>query len=55
MSTPYSEPGSHRSVADITDPATLDEVRDFKRTMKAQAKSAATADGDGGARGRGTR
>jgi uncharacterized HhH-GPD family protein len=40
VSVPYSDPGSHRSVADITDPATLDEVRDFKRTLKAQSKPA---------------
>lgn len=42
VSAPYSDPGSHRSVADITDGASLDEVRDFKRTMKAQAKASTT-------------
>jgi uncharacterized HhH-GPD family protein len=67
VSTPYSDPGSHRSVADITDPGTLDEVRDYKRMMKAKAKpkpaegepadaeSPAAAAGRGSARGRRTR
>jgi uncharacterized HhH-GPD family protein len=52
VSTPYSDAGSHRSVADITDNATLGEVRDFKRTMKAQAKAqkASTPDGAAGSR-----
>jgi uncharacterized HhH-GPD family protein len=39
VSTPYSEKGSHRSVADIVDEASLKEVRAFK----AQAKKAAKA------------
>ena len=59
VSTPYSESGSHRSVADIVDPSTLDEVRDFKRSMKAAAKAKATptttASVKGGGRGRAAR
>lgn len=37
-STPYGEEGSRRSVADITSPDSLLEVRDFKKQMKAAAK-----------------
>jgi len=40
-SLPYSEPGSRRSVADIVDETSLDQVREFKAAMKAAAKSAA--------------
>jgi uncharacterized HhH-GPD family protein len=40
VSTPYSEPGSTRSVADIVDRESLIAVREFKSTMKAQAKRA---------------
>ena len=36
----FGEEGSHRSVADITDPASLAEVRAYKQSMKAQAKAA---------------
>nr|WP_274636057.1 HhH-GPD-type base excision DNA repair protein [Microbacterium bovistercoris] len=39
-SAPYSEDGSHRSVADITSPESLTRVREFKREMKAAAKAA---------------
>jgi uncharacterized HhH-GPD family protein len=34
----YGEDGSRRSVADITSPATLAEVREYKKAMKAAAK-----------------
>ncbi|CAM2985512.1 HhH-GPD-type base excision DNA repair protein [Skermania piniformis] len=34
----YSEPGSRRSVADVVDAETLQEVREFKRKAKAAAK-----------------
>jgi uncharacterized HhH-GPD family protein len=33
----YAEPGSHRSVADVVDQASLDKVRAFKRETKKQA------------------
>lgn len=36
---PYGAAGSHLSVADITDQASLDEVRSTKRAMKARAKA----------------
>jgi uncharacterized HhH-GPD family protein len=36
----YGEEGSHRSVADITGPESLAEVRAFKQEMKAAAKAA---------------
>ena len=39
VSMPYSEDGSYRSVADIVDAASLDEVRAFKAAMKADAKA----------------
>ncbi len=39
VSAPYSEAGSRRSVADIVDATTLEEVRTFKATMKAAAKA----------------
>jgi uncharacterized HhH-GPD family protein len=35
----YGEPGSHRSIADVTDEATLNEVRAFKKASKAAAKN----------------
>jgi uncharacterized HhH-GPD family protein len=41
ISEPFGDPGSFRSVADITDPASLDRVRAFKQDMKAKAKAAA--------------
>lgn len=34
----YGEDGVHRSVADITDDASLDRVRDYKKQQKAAAK-----------------
>ncbi|WP_068259656.1 HhH-GPD-type base excision DNA repair protein [Janibacter limosus] len=37
---PYAEDGSRRSVADVTDETSLQEVRDFKKAAKAQAKAA---------------
>jgi uncharacterized HhH-GPD family protein len=37
----YGEEGSHYSVADIVDDASLAEVRSFKKQMKAAAKAAA--------------
>ena len=37
---PYAEEGSRRSVADVTDETSLQEVRDFKKAAKAQAKAA---------------
>ena len=38
-SAPYGEAGSFRSVADITDEASLMKVREYKKSMKAAAKS----------------
>ena len=35
---PYGEEGVHRSVADITDPDSLQQVRLYKKEMKAAAK-----------------
>lgn len=35
----YGEPGSLRSVADITDAASLTKVREYKKQMKAAAKA----------------
>ncbi|GAA3926599.1 HhH-GPD-type base excision DNA repair protein [Actinomadura viridis] len=35
----YGEEGSHRSVADITGPESLEKVRAFKQEMKAAAKA----------------
>ena len=37
----YGETGSFRSVADVTDPASLTKVRTFKKEQKAAAKAAA--------------
>ncbi|MBL7498420.1 Fe-S cluster assembly protein HesB [Frankia sp. CNm7] len=39
VSEPFGEEGSLRSVADITSPETRIQVRDFKKAMKAAAKS----------------
>jgi uncharacterized HhH-GPD family protein len=36
----FSKKGTHLSVADITDPASLQEVRAYKKQMKAAAKAA---------------
>ncbi len=38
-SAPYGEEGSHRSVADIVSPESLAKVREYKRGVKAAAKS----------------
>lgn len=38
----YAEDG-YRSVADVTDPASLQKVRDFKKAAKAEAKAQAAA------------
>lgn len=40
-SSPYGDAGSHRSVADIVDEASLLKVREFKKAMKASAKQKA--------------
>ncbi|MDQ6614217.1 MAG: Fe-S cluster assembly protein HesB [Actinomycetota bacterium] len=40
---PFGQPGTLMSVADITGPETLAEVRDYKRAKKATAKAAADA------------
>ncbi len=40
---PYGEAGSHRSVADITGPDSLVEVRAYKQKAKQEAKAAAQA------------
>ena len=39
----YGEPGSFRSVADIDGPSALQQVRAFKKSMKAAAKAKAEA------------
>jgi uncharacterized HhH-GPD family protein len=39
----YAEKGSHRSVADVVDAASLAEVRDFKKQQKQQQKAAGGA------------
>jgi uncharacterized HhH-GPD family protein len=36
---PYGEPGVHRSVADVTDEASLARVRDYKKQAKAAARA----------------
>jgi uncharacterized HhH-GPD family protein len=41
VSVPFGDPGTFRSVADITDPVSLDRVRAFKQELKAKAKAAA--------------
>ena len=41
VSAPFGDAGSYRSVADITDAASLDRVRTFKQELKAKAKAAA--------------
>jgi uncharacterized HhH-GPD family protein len=40
---PFGQPGTLMSVADITGPDTLGEVRDYKRAKKAAAKAAESA------------
>ena len=42
-SSPFSDTGSHRSVADIRDEATLRKVRAYKQSLKAAAKEAPAA------------
>ncbi|MDX3215352.1 Fe-S cluster assembly protein HesB [Streptomyces sp. ME02-6991-2B] len=42
---PYGERGSHRSVADITSPQSLEKVRAFKQEQKRAAKEAKAAKG----------
>ena len=37
---PYGEDGSRRSIADVVDPVTLGEVREFKQAQKKAAKAA---------------
>jgi uncharacterized HhH-GPD family protein len=43
--TPYGEPGTHHSVADITDDNSLQEVRAYKKRMKAEARKSKTVSG----------
>lgn len=43
VSTPFSEPGSFRSVADIDSPESLGKVRQYKQQMKAEAKARASS------------
>jgi uncharacterized HhH-GPD family protein len=47
VSTPFGEPGSFRSVADITDPDTLAKVRAYKQELKAAHKREAAANAPG--------
>ncbi|GHC35834.1 HhH-GPD-type base excision DNA repair protein [Streptomyces cinnamoneus] len=42
---PYGEEGSHRSVADITGPESLEQVRAYKQKMKQEAKKAGAKPG----------
>ncbi|MFS8480127.1 MAG: HhH-GPD-type base excision DNA repair protein [Micromonosporaceae bacterium] len=42
---PYGEEGVYRSVADITDDASLAKVREYKKQMKAAAKAGTAARG----------
>jgi uncharacterized HhH-GPD family protein len=42
-SAPFGQPGTYISVADITGPEALAEVREYKRARKAAAKAAAAA------------
>jgi uncharacterized HhH-GPD family protein len=39
----YGEDGSHRSVADVTGPGSLAQVRSFKQEQKAAAKARASS------------
>jgi len=45
VSAPFGEPGSFRSVADITDADSLARVRDFKQALKAEAAKEREAGG----------
>ena len=40
-SAPFGDEGSFRSIADLTDVSTRDQVREYKRAMKAAAKAQA--------------
>lgn len=42
---PYGAAGTHHSVADITDDASLQEVRAYKKRMKAEARQSKTVSG----------
>ena len=59
VSAPYSDHGTFRSVADITDPDTLTRVRTFKQALKASNKAKEPADRTAGstdaAKGSGTK
>ncbi len=44
VSVPFSDPGTFRSVADITDTETLHKVREFKQALKAANKAKGTPD-----------
>jgi uncharacterized HhH-GPD family protein len=44
--TPYGDPGTFRSVADVVDRESLMRVREFKKAAKAAAKAAASATDD---------
>jgi hypothetical protein len=41
VSAPVGDEGSFRSIADIVDVSTRDRVREYKKQMKAAAKSGA--------------
>jgi uncharacterized HhH-GPD family protein len=45
---PFGQPGTHMSVADITDPDSLLEVREYKRAKKVAAKVAAAGEAAAG-------
>jgi len=49
--SPFGEPGSFRSIADIVDPASLDQVRAFKQAAKAAAKASGGSPAPDGRRG----
>ncbi|MHB1709796.1 MAG: HhH-GPD-type base excision DNA repair protein [Acidimicrobiales bacterium] len=42
VSTPFSQPGTFQSVADIDSPAALSKVRQYKQQMKAEGKAKAS-------------
>ncbi len=48
VSSPFGEPGSFRSIADIDSPEALGKVRQYKQQMKAAAKAKAKAPGSSG-------
>ena len=41
----YGQPGTYKSVADITDPESLSKVRAYKQEKKQAAKAAAAKEG----------